>query len=355
LAERDGLEVPSAVHVDRKDFRCDRARYWHEVTWVAKQAWLTKAQVKARFKAVPESMVFSEDKPERRDENKDKGPSKASIWEIWDKTTRKLYFVSEGVKDIIETAEPPLDLADFFPCPRPAFSTLQRGTLTPVPDAVYYRDQLEEINELTARIGGLQKALRLKGFYPAGNDGLGQAVENVMRRADNEAILVPVSSFAMTGQGKAADAVMWLPLDMVATTLQACVELRRQHIEDVYEITGISDIMRGNTDAQETLGAQELKSQFGAVRVKERQAELVRVARDVIRMKAEVMAEIVPIEDLLTMAQVDDLPTQAALQQQAQQIQMQAQQALMAVVHQAMQAQPMPQAQPPMQGAPVAA
>ena len=236
--------------------------------------------------------------------------------------------MSEGVKDIIETAEPPMDLEDFFPCPRPAWSTVQRGTLTPVPDMVYYKDQLEEINELTARIGGLQKALRLKGFYSAGHDGLGEAVEQIMRRTDNEAILVPVSSFAMGAGGKAGDAVLWLPLSDIAAALRECVELRRHHIEDVYEITGISDIMRGQTNSQETLGAQEMKSQIGAVRIRERQLELVRIARDIICMKAEVMAETIPIQDLLTMAQVDDLPTAADIQQQVQQIIQQAQQAM---------------------------
>jgi hypothetical protein len=351
LVDRNGLEVPSAIHVHRRDFRCDRARYWHEVTWVSKQAWLTKERVKKRFGKVAEGMVFQEDKPEKNDDTK--GPAKAAIWEIWDKTGEKVHFVSEGVKDIIESVAPPLDLEDFFPCPRPAMGTVQRGTLTAVPDYVYYRDQLSEINELTARIGGLQKALRLKGFYAAGNEGIGEAVEGIMRRVDNEAIMVPVSSFAM-GAAKAGDAVLWLPLDMVASTLQACVELRRQYIEDVYEITGISDIMRGQTDATETLGAQQLKSQFGSVRIRERQGELVRIARDVIRMKAEIMAENVPIADLLTMAQVDDLPSEQDIKQQVEQVQQQAEQQIAQIVQQSMQAPPPgmpPQGQP--QGAPM--
>ena len=88
LKDRDGLTVPCTAHVNRKDFRCDQARYWYEVTWVAKQAWLTKAEVKKRFGEVAEGMVFSEDKPDRKADQK--GPSKASIWEIWDKTTQAL-------------------------------------------------------------------------------------------------------------------------------------------------------------------------------------------------------------------------------------------------------------------------
>jgi hypothetical protein len=54
----------------------------------------------------------------------------------------------------------------------------------------------------------------------------------------------------------------FLPTDQTAETLKACIELRKQLIEDVYQIIGISDIMRGATDPQETEGAQA-KAQYG--------------------------------------------------------------------------------------------
>jgi hypothetical protein len=334
MVERDGLEVPSAGHVSRKDFRHDPARKWSEVLWVAKRAWLTRAQVKTWMQTLQEQGyevtedlkgLNFQDKPEDRAKNaKDRGPAKAPIWEVWHKGEGKCVWVSEGVRDVIAEGKPPLDLTGFFPCPRPAYATLQRNTLTAVPDFVYYKDQVEEIHELTGRIGGLQTALRVKGFYAAGNPEVADAIESAMKKVDNSALLVPISSMALLGNGKTSDAIAWWPIDMVVTTLQACIEVRRQLVQDVYEITGISDIMRGSTDANETLGAQELKSQYGSIRIQERQGEMIRLARDVIRMKAEILCENVPIEDLLIMAQVDDIPTDQAIQQQAQQIQQQA-------------------------------
>jgi hypothetical protein len=97
-------------------------------------------------------------------------------------------------------------------------------------------------------------------------------------------------------------------------------------VEDVRELTGVSDLMRGDTDPSETLGAQELKSQYGSVRMQEAQGEMIRLARDIIRMKAEILCENVGITELLMMAQVDDIPTDADIQQQSQQLMMQAQQ-----------------------------
>ncbi|MCK0399321.1 hypothetical protein MVT46_24440, partial [Salmonella sp. L-S2906] len=81
--------------------------------------------------------------------------------------------------------------------------------------------------------------------------------------------------------------------------------MRQQLISDVYEITGLSDIMRGSTNPNETLGAQTLKSQYGSVRVRDRQEELVRIARDTVRIAAEIMAENFQKRTFLEMSQLD--------------------------------------------------
>jgi hypothetical protein len=119
---------------------------------------------------------------------------------------------------------------------------------------------------------------------------------------------------------------MWLPVQEVAITIKELVALRKEIISDVYQITGISDIMRGDTEASETLGAQQLKSQYGSIRIKERQAEMVRVARDLTRIGAEIIAENFQPQTLLTMSQMD-MATEAANQQQMAQIQQQYQSA----------------------------
>jgi hypothetical protein len=341
--ERDGVPVPMAEHLERTDWRCEPARKWPEVGWVARRAFMGRREVKARFKAVPPTMKFEE-----RKVGDFKGEKKASVWEIWHKGDNCVVWVSEDVEVVLDKRPPHLKLTDFFPCPKPAYGTLERGTLTPVPDAVYYLDQLREINDATARIAALTDALKLRGFYNAGTPDIAAAVEQSFKSLDDRALLVPVSTAAMAPGASLKDAIVWLPVVEVMQVIQGLIEIRRQLIEDVYQITGLSDIMRGSTDPNETLGAQELKSQYGSVRVKEKQAEMQRVARDVIRIKAEIMAENVPIDALLEMAQVDDIPRAADLAQQAEQIKAQCQQQIMALVQQAMQAQPQPQVQPGM-------
>jgi hypothetical protein len=323
-------------HIDRKDFLHEPARKWKEVGWVGRRSFLTEGEAIDRFAKDPETGKIDLEKGrlvramEYREYKPDDGASydaekKAAVWEIWSKSKRLVVWVSKGVETVLDIQEPFLSLDGFFPCPKPAYGTLQRGTLIPVPDYVYYRDQIEEINELTGRIAGLANSLRMKGFYANGEEGVTGAIEKALKTQDNSAILVPVAAHLMANNSL-KDSVLWLPVQEVAITIKELVALRKEIISDVYQITGISDIMRGDTEASETLGAQQLKSQYGSIRIKERQGEMVRVARDLTRIGAEIIAENFQPQTLLTMSQMD-MATEQANQQQMAQIQQQYQSA----------------------------
>lgn len=293
-------------HTDRKDFLHGAARSWPEVPWVAKRSWLTEDGMEERFKDVPEEKRKLAAYEERKvGDDQTEGERKAPVWEIWCKSENKVIWVTPGIDEVLDEGEPHLELEGFFPCPRPAYATVQRRSLVPVPDMLFYKDQLEEINELTARIGALCDSLQVRGFYPAGAGEIGDAIEAAIKANVNNQVLIPISNWSMVGQGGVKDMIVWLPIDMIATVVKECIELRKQLIADVYEITGLSDIMRGATDANETLGAQELKSQYGSVRIRDRQQELVRFARDLVRISAEIMAENFSSKTLLEMSQLE--------------------------------------------------
>ena len=317
------LDNGTCIHVDRHDFLHEPARKWKEVDWVARRAYLTRDQGVERFGEAFWDAECAEVGKDRDDDYKGTA-KKAEVWELWCKSEGKVVWVTEGVDEVLDEAEPLVDVKGFFPCPKPAYSTLEPGTLLPIPDFVYYRDQVDEINEMTARISALAESLRLKGFYAAGASEIGEAIETAMRQTDNKALLVPVSNFAALGGGSLKDSIIWLPVQEIAAVVQNLVLLRKQLIEDVYEITGLSDIMRGQTAASETATAQNLKAQYGSVRVRERQGEMVRVALDVLRIKAEIFAENYPIEQVMQMAAMQ-LPTQQQVQQMAMQAQAQGQ------------------------------
>ena len=318
-AKSDGMGQRCCIEwVHRRDFRHDPARIWSEVDWVAKASYLTREQMRKRFKKTSGDLYKSAGYEQRKDEVTGETDNllKAKVWEIWSKSKERCYWVAEGCDKFLDEGDPPLELEGTFPCPRPVYATLQRASLVPVPDMLFYKDQLEEINEITSRVSALSESLRLKGFYPGGAGELADAIEAAMKRVDDNAILIPVSNWALIGNGQAKDTIVWIPLDMVATTIAQLIELRKQLIEDVYQIMGLSDIMRGQTEASETLGAQQLKSQYGSVRISDKQDELVRIARDVTRICAEIMAENFSQQSLLDMSQME-IPTNAEIANQA--------------------------------------
>ncbi len=129
-----------------------------------------------------------------------------------------------------------------------------------MPDFVQYKDQIEEVNELTARISSLTESVKVKGFYPAGASDIGEAIEAAIKSADNRTILVPVSNWAAFGDLGSGEPIIWLPLEMIGNVIVQLVNLRRQLIQDIYEISGSerhhARLDRSERDAGRS-GAQE--------------------------------------------------------------------------------------------------
>lgn len=320
--EDDGERI-CYEHVDRKDFLHDPARYWDEVDWVANGAWMRPKEIEERFGERGRDLTERLAKGEEYDAVAN---NTIQVWEIWCKSEDCVVWVADGCEEVLERAEPHLKLDGFFPCPRPAYATLKRRCLIPVPDMLYYKDQLEEVNDLTRRIHALAEAIKVRGFYAGGGD-LGAAVERAITIAGDDQILIPVPAMGDLLAKSGGEPIVWMPLEMIATTITGLIELRRQVIDDVYQIMGMSDIMRGMTEAGETLGAQRLKQQNSSFRVRDKQNELVRIARDIVRLGAQIMTEEFSDDTLIDMAQMD-LPTVAEVKKQIKDVQSKAKEAL---------------------------
>jgi hypothetical protein len=281
--------------VNWSDFIYPKVRSWSEVPWVARIVYMDKGGLEARFGAALAKEVFAKTDPDKKRVDPKTGVAKdrIQVYEIWSKRDKEVIWVAKNYKDKVLDRKPPLyDLHGFFPCPEPAFATCPTDSLQPIPDYVYYQDQCEEINQLTIRIGNLTDALKLVGFYPAGAEGgISSAIEMALSPStDNRMIAVPSWNGFVSGGG-AKQMIEWLPVDMVQEVLQGCLQLRQQLIQDVYQITGISDILRGESQASETATAQNIKAQWGGVRIRDKQRTMARFARDLTRIGGEIIAE----------------------------------------------------------------
>jgi len=311
---------------DRRDFLHSISRNWEEVTWVAGAAYLTRSEARKRFHKTSGN-AYQDAEYRVNKESKEVGGAdnreRAKFWEIWSKKDDRVLWVAKGCEKILDEDDPHLELCNFFPCPKPAYGTVQRGSLIPVPDVLQYRDQLDELNLLTGRIHALSDALEVKGFYPAGGAELGDAIQAAIKAKTPGRLLVPISNWAAFGGSK--EVIIWMPIDMIAQTVTGLVALRKQVIEDIYQIMGLSDIMRGATDPQETLGAQQLKTEYGSKRIKDKQQELVRLARDLVEITLDIITDKFSPVTIIEMSQTQ-LPTQAMVQKKMQEVAQQMQQ-----------------------------
>lgn len=308
-------------HVSWDDFLTNPCREWPEVRWVGRRVYMMRDELKERFGDEIGGKVPLDWQPkgyETGTPQNDEQFKKAVVYEVWDKVSRKVFWISKGYTEApLDEREDPLSLEDFFPCPKPIYTTLGLDSLIPVPDYVFYQDQAEELDELTARIGKLTDALRMVGFYAGERK---TALAQVFKPG-NENTLVPIEDFQSFREGGGARGIIeWVPIDMVIQALTGCFEARSRIMEDIYQITGISDIMRGETDPDETATAQKLKGNFGAIRVRDRQKDVARFARDIIRIKGEIIAAKFSIATLKAMTGVQ-MMTQAEKKEAQTQIQ----------------------------------
>jgi hypothetical protein len=338
-AEMDGSITWEDVDIDYvhyRDFGHSEGRVWSEVNAVWRRVFMTREELVERFPEHGESIPLNFGVVDRNNENyseqKYTENKKAIIYEIWDKTSKKAYWICKDYEKILDEKIDPLGLEGFFPCPRPLYATVTNDSLIPTPDAILYQDQSIELDELSQRIAELNKAIKVAGVYDKNCNG----VERILNEGvENQ--LIPVDSWSMFAEkGGLKGAIDWLPLMEVVNArneLEHAFDITKAKMD---EITGMNDIRRGQTDAQETATAQQLKSNYSNVRLRDRQFEVQRFIRDNISIVGEIIASFFQPETIkqvtglklfdtaqqkeIIVSQIQQQKQQiAAMQQQAQQ------------------------------------
>ena len=273
-----------------KDFAHLPARTWEEVTWVARRVYMSKDEGIERFgdkfENVP--LAYSREKDPQNDDNNQNvvaDDKKAVIWEIWCKPSKTVYWIAEGYDEFLDEREDPLELESFFPCPKPLFSTVTTDSLIPVADFKLYQDQADEIDEISGRIAHLTKALKVMGVYAADEPALAR-----LMKEGQDAVLIPVENWpAFMERGGIGQAIQLVPLGDIIAALQQLYQARDSCKQVIYETTGLSDILRGASVANETATAQGIKAQFASIRLNDMKDDVSRFAREILRMKAEII------------------------------------------------------------------
>ena len=288
--ERIEYECAPVDYVYWRDFGLTVARTWEEVTAVWRKVYMERPALIERFGEELGSQIPLDTKPDTSksfNEKMTEGSREALIYEIWDKTSGQVIWISKSMGKILDTRDDPLQLENFWPCPKPMFSTLTTDSLIPVPDFVLYQDQARQLDTLADRIDGFIHALKVRGVYDAAEPSLAR----LFTEGENNALL-PVKNYgAFSEKGGMAGAINLVDIRPIAEGLQMAYTAMEQVKGQIYEIMGIADIQRGQTDPNETLGAQIIKSNNASGRLKTMQHDVVNFATALLQIKAQIICQ----------------------------------------------------------------
>jgi hypothetical protein len=331
-----------------EDFGYVPARTWEEVPMVWRWVYMNRDELIKRFgekigNDVSLDFVAATRSSsgagggEKTDEPKHKVIKQAKIAEVWDKRRNLVTWISLTRDEPLDAKEDPVKFPGFFPCPKPLFATNTTGNTLPVPDFCMYQDQAYELDEITQRLYWLIKALKVVGVYDASQ----AAIQRMLTEGvENE--LIPIDTWAAFAEkGGIKGCVDFLPIEVIMKVVQALYEQRTKLIEDIYQITGISDIVRGAGNPNETATAQRIKSQFASIRLESMKSQMAAFVTEVLRLMAHVMTKFFKTETLIAQSSIEQTYDGKMAIKEAREAQMQRMQ----------QMQPLP-AQQPQQGPP---
>ena len=289
-------------HVHWKDFLWSPCRTWAERRWVGRRVYMDRDSLATRFgEEVAEKIPLDYAPKKDGEDDKTEVLQKAIVYEIWDRQTRRVIWLSKSYPELLDERDDPLQLEDFEPCPRPLFALTTTSSCIPTADYYLIQDQYKELDQVNNRISLLNEALKVVGVYDRASEGVQRMLSETV---ENQ--LVPVDNWAMFAEkGGIKGAVDWLPIEQVAAVL----ERLRTHRDDIkgqiYELTGISDIVRGQSKASETLGAQQIKAQYASLRIQQLQDSVVNFASALFRIKAQILAKHFTPEQLLKVSTIE--------------------------------------------------
>lgn len=337
------------VALPQRDFLHSASRNWREVTWVARRHQFTRdAAVKQfgegmkRFKWEAKDLPLDTE-PTQTNESKEAAGDvfkRATIWEIWDAASGMVIYIHRSMLVPIDIREQPVKLESRFPVPEPCYGTLTDGSLIPTPAFMQWQATQEEIDELSTRIRALTKTIKIIGTYDASHAELANLLDE-----GGENVLKAVKDWrTMQDKGGLGAAVNILPIEERAQALVILGEQRQQRIDMLNQLSGHTDVMRGQSDPRTTAAAERIKSNYGSLRLQEKQADFQRFMERVLRVKSEVIVELAPAPVMLMVSSAEEIPEVEQHRAAVQQARQQHQQAVM----QAMQTgQPPPPAPPP--------
>ena len=273
VAERN-IRIES---LNPQEFLYSSAEKEEDIWWVARRHLLSRQDITRRFgyRVTEQELQFKQE-----DETQLK---RGEVWEIWDKNAKKRAFMllSSQREKFLEVVDDPYGLEGFFPCDTLDF--VDDGTI-PVPEYLIYKKQADLLEVVCKKAAEIEDEVKLVTLIGSQDKDIAQRIT----AAQNGAVLsIPTDNMV----NSAESLITTTPVDKAILLLEHLQIEKEKLKQNIYDITGISDIMRGVTVADETATAQKIKGLFGSLRFQSRQKKVQNFRRNIYKIIAEIIAE----------------------------------------------------------------
>lgn len=299
--------VNQAVRIDYinyRDFAHSLEAAWEDVKrrgWVGRRVSMTRDEAEARFGDKVKDLASGTSDSSHTDDDIHK--DRLEVWEIWDAVTRKRFILARGDDKFLSEEDDPYQLAEFFPCPRPIYSTVGNDSLKPAPDFVQIRGLVNHAELILRKILGLTRQYGVKGVYRSSVGRIG----TMLKSQDDLSMLAVTESDLVQGAGL-QDIIDFVPLGPIREAVAGLLADLDHTMRRIYEINGITDTMRGVSDHREKATQSNLKASYGAQRMSERRTDVEVMVRDALRIIVEMTVELFDRKAVREMSGFDYMP-----------------------------------------------
>lgn len=268
-------------YIDPIDFIADSEKVgiWEKANWVAVRIYMTKQQVIDAFGEEIKELIVEPGETDYQAKD-------TTVYKIWDKEKSRIIWLSKEIKTrFLKVVDDALNINGFLPMPKPIYATQTNDNLIPVPDYSQIKPILKELDGVNARMRNIMQALKVTGAY----DKSFPELANILQK---DVTMLGISDFSkLKENGGIAGIMDFAPIQQYIDALGALSQRRVELQSELFEITGVSDIMRGNSDPNETATAVKQKTNFGSLRNQDRQNDMQRFITDLLKIKAEIICE----------------------------------------------------------------
>lgn len=222
------------------------------------------------------------------DKNKKKSTNHYEVWEVWDKRTKTVKWLSESCKhEYLKVEQDIYELDGFFPDTPILINSKPKDSLYPTTEYEQTKDCYQKLHKLYRRINRMIDAIRPRFFYDSAVDNLDTLVEKAL-----DGMGIPLNNFAdLNAKGGIGNVIQFFPLEQYVKALQQLRAEFQSQKEDLYALRGIPDVVRGVSDPRDLATSQMIKGKWASLRFSRKQKGFQAFVRDCIQLMVDLALE----------------------------------------------------------------